>query len=377
MASQPGIIFHVFYGLFMTRAYVISFVLLALLATTVVRAQERYFYSGKTFGSEAMYNPLSVIINGGFDVLQASTHSRSVSVIPFHTGFDNVWRNITDPFPQISRFGWNRFVNQEVFPTSLKIDQAQYFPNYTLHLIGGGMEYRATREWFDYNGASVPTLWALTTMVVYHLLNETIENDAVVGPNVDPIADMLIFDPAGILLFMDDDVAEFFSTKLHLTDWSGQAAYGPQYQTIENHGQSFVMKYVLPFAPSTSIFYHFGDSGMLGLSFARQDGTAISVSGGVATKEIRAVDMHNGARTVSVSLGWMAGIFYDRDNSLLASLVLSNRANEALKLNIYPGIIRFGSFSPGLFCGLGGAGQFTAGMAFRFSPVGLAFRSTE
>jgi hypothetical protein len=204
-----------------------------------------------------------------------------------------------------------------------------------------------------------------------------VENDAFVGPNVDPIADVLIFDPIGIILFMSDDVTAFFSHTMHLTDWSGQAAYGPQYKTIENQGQNFVMKYALPFAPATSIFYHFGDSGMLGLSFAREDGTAISVSGGVATKEIRQVDIRNGARTMSISMGWIAGIFFDRENSLLASLILSNRINEVMKLNIYPGVIDCGSFSPGVFCGLGGSGQFTAGVAIRYSPIGLSFRSTE
>ena len=356
---------------------IVFLIFLTTVATIAVHAQERYFYSGKTYGSEAMYNPLSVIINGGYDVLQAATRSRSMDSIPYKTGFNNVWRNISNPFPQIEKFGWSRFIGQEVFPTSLRIDKAQFFPNYTLHLIGGGMEYRATREWYDVHGAPSPTLCALGTMVAYHLLNETVENDSYIGPNVDPIADMLIFDPAGIILFMSDDVAAFFSRTLHLTDWSGQAAYGPQYNTLENQGQNFVMKYALPFAPATSIFYHFGDSGMLGLSFARKDGTAISASGGVATKQIRVVDVRNGTRTVSVSLGWIAGIFFDRENSLLASLILSNRVNEAMKLNIYPGVIDCGSFSPGVFCGLGSRGQFTAGVAIRYSPIGLSFRSTE
>jgi hypothetical protein len=360
-----------------SRIHVIIAVFFITAGALCAQEEKFFFYSGRDYGSEAMYNPLSVIINGGYDVLQASTHTRSVTAISYSVGYTNVWKNISNPFSQIEKFGWKRFINQEVFPTNLMIDKAQYFPNYTLHLIGGGMEYRATREWYTYHHVPMPTLCALTTMAAYHFLNETIENDVFIGPNVDPVADMLIFDPAGIILFMSDDVAEFFSTKLHLTDWSGQAAWGPQFGTIENHGQNFVMKYALPFAPATSIFYHFGDSGMLGLSFSRKDGTAISVSGGLATKEIRDVDMRNGARTVSVALGWIAGIFYDMDNSLLASLILSNRANEAVKLNVYPGVIRLGSFSPGIFCGLGGSGQFTAGMVFRFSPVGLSFRSTQ
>jgi hypothetical protein len=344
---------------------------------TYAQESKPYFYFGRDFGSEAMYNPLSVIVNGGYDVLQASTHSRSVVTIPYAVGAANVWRNISNPFPQIEKFGWNRFINQEIFPTTLTIDKAQFFPNYTLHLIGGGMEFRAMREWYEYHQVSAPTMCTLVTLAAYHYLNETIENDAFVGPNVDPIADILVFDPAGIILFLSDDVAEFFSGTLHLTDWSGQAAYGPQFGTIENHGQNFIMKYRLPILNGTSLFYHFGDSGMLGLSFDRSDGTAISISGGFATKEIREVDSRNGTRTMSVALGWIAGIFYDRENSLLASIVLSDRTNELMKLNVYPGIVHVDSFSPGLFCGVGRDGQFTVGAALRWSPAGLAFRSRQ
>ncbi len=354
-------------------------VLSLLLFAGTLPAQEEtlYFYHGRDFGSEANYNPLSVIINGGFDVLQASTHSRNLSTVDFGTGFTNVWDNITNPIPQIDKYGWSRFLGQEVFPSSFRIDKAQYFPNYTLHLIGGGMTYRATREWYIVNGVPEPTLCALASMAAYHLLNETVENSSFRGPNVDPIADVLIFDPAGILLFLSDDVSEFFSSTMHLADWSGQAMIDPRFGTIQNHGQNFIMKYRLGFLPTTSIFYYFGDSGMLGLSFLRSDNTSISVSGGLATTEVRQVDVRNGARTVSVSLGWMSGIFYDRDNSLLMSLIFSDRTNDRMRFNIYPGIIHLGPVSPGLFCGVAAGRQLTAGFTVRYTPLGIAYRNRE
>jgi hypothetical protein len=208
-------------------------------------------------------------------------------------------------------------------------------------------------------------------------VNEATENGSFVGPNVDPISDVYIFDIGGVILFSSDAVAGFFSRTLSLTEWSGQIAYNPTHNTIENQGQNFVMKYKLPFLKKTSLFYYFGDSGMLGLSFLRDDHDCISVSGGFVAKELRLVDTTNGARTISVDMGLIGGVFYDRENSLLASLIVSDRINEKIKLNIYPGVIHLGPVSPGLFVSLGKGDQVIAGLTIRYSPVGIAYRSSQ
>ncbi len=339
-------------------------------------AQEPYyFYHGKTFGSESLINPGSLIINAGFDILQSATHSRKLSTIKFGTGARNVYDNLSDPFTQINKFGWDRFIGQEVFPTSFKIEKAQWFPNYTLHFIGGGLDARMMYEWYRFHDVPYPTLFAGLTVAVYHVVNEAVENDAFVGPNVDPIADIFIFNLSGSLLFTSDAVAEFFSGTLHMTTWSGQPAWNPQFNTLENHGHYYIMRYKLPFASQTSLFYHFGDNGMLGLSFLQSNNESITVAAGAAARELRTVDVTNGARTVTVSLGWIAGIFYDRENSLLASLMASNRVNEKLRLNLYPGVIDLWGFSPGLFASIGNRNQFIAGFSIQYSPIGLAYRN--
>ncbi len=286
-----------------------------------------------------------------------------------------MWQNLKDPFTQIQKFGWNRFIGQEVFPTSLSIEKAQYFPNYTLHLIGGGMDSRMMLEWYKFHGIPYPSLFTGLTVAAYHFVNEAVENDLYRGPNVDPIADIYLFDIGGVILFSSDDVAKFFSETLHMTSWSGQPAWNPTYNTLENQSQYYVIKYRLPFAERTSVFYHFGDNGMLGLSYLRDNHESITAGAGFATRELRTVDVTNGARTVSVSLGWIAGIFYDRDNSLLASLMASNRINEKVRLNIYPGVIDLFGVSPGFFCSIGRLNHFIAGISIQWSPAGLAFRS--
>jgi hypothetical protein len=342
----------------------------------IVSSQDHYyFYHGRQFGSESLINPGSLLINAGFDILQATPHTRKFADIKFGTGARNVYNNIIDPFPQIDKFGWNRFIEQEVFPTSLNIEKAQWFPNYTLHLIGGGMDSRMMVEWFSYHNVPYPSLFAGLTIATYHFVNEAVENSDYVGPNTDPIADIYIFDLGGVLLFSSDAVAEFFSTTLNMTAWPGQPAWNPQFNTLENHGQFYVVKYKLPFAPSTSLFYYFGDNGLFGLSFLQKNNESITFAIGATQKQLRTVDVTNGARTVSVTLGWMAGIFYDRDNSLLASLIASNRINEKLRLNLYPGVVDLWGFSPGFFASVGYMNQFIAGISLQFTPMGLAYRN--
>jgi hypothetical protein len=349
-----------------------------LLAAPVARAQQSapYYYHGYTYGSEALYNPATLIVNGGFDILQSATHSRDLSTIKFGTGAKNLWENLKDPFPQIRKYGWKRFIGNEVIPMSLKIDQAQFFPNYTLHLIGGGMESRMIDEWYIAHDVPLPALFTGVTLAAYHFVNEAVENDKFVGPNVDPISDVYLFDIGGVILFSSDAVAEFFSKTLQLTEWSGQIAYNPTHNTIENQGQNFVMKYRLPFLERTSLFYYFGDSGLLGLSFHRDNNECFSVGGGFVAKSLRNVDSTNGARTISIDMGLIGGIFYDRNNSLLASLVVSDRINEKAKLNLYPGVFHIGPVSPGLFVSIGKGDQLIAGLTIRYSPFGIAYRSS-
>lgn len=350
-------------------------VLLTILLAPL-RSQERYyFYSGKPYGSEALINPGSLIVNAGLDILQSGTHSRQLSVIAFHVGLHNVADNLADPFTQIRKFGTRRFIGQEVFPTSLRLEEAQWFPNYTLHLIGGGYDTRLMYEWYRYHNIPAPALFAGVTVAAYHVINEAVENDRFVGPNVDPIADIYLFDLGGMLLFTSDDVAKFFSSTLHMTSWAGQPAWNPRYGTLENHGQNYVIRYPLRFLHNTSLFYHFGDNGLFGLSFLRPDDESISVAVGATQRQLRTVDVRNGARTVTVELGWMAGIYYDRSNSLLASAMVSNRINERLRLNLYPGVFDLWGFSPGFFAALGAKDQFVAGFSLQYSPLGLAYRN--
>ncbi len=347
---------------------------LFLLLSSHAQEKKFYFYKPISYGSDATFNPFSMLVNGGFDELQAYWRPNSFAELPWKGGSSNVWANITSPLPQISKYGWKDFFTHEVFPTSLSAEKAQYFPNYTLHLIGGGMAYRKAAEWFDYYGYPVPYFLAAVTAMGYHYINEIIENgESFFYSNVDPIADLLIFDPLGIILFSFDGVCDFFSTKVELFDWNSQPAFSFLPFAIRNTRQSFVIRYPISKSNRTSIIYHFGAFGELGLSYKTNNEDAISVTGGLTSKQVYTIENpYTGAVRPAIKFGPRVGVYWDRNNSLMMSLVLTDNFKEFFYFDVYPGVVSVGSVSPGFFILVGKKAQITLGVTFSFLPIGLS-----
>jgi hypothetical protein len=167
-------------------------------------AREPYFYKGYEYGSQALYGPLWVFLNRGFDVLQDRSGSRSIFQQEYARNGENVGKNLIDPIPAIGHRGWGRFLREEILPLSYTRTSARWVPNYTLHLIGGGTTYTALAEWYEAHGVPGPHFFSAGTLLASAFLNETLENKGVVGDNTDAIADFFFFDIGGILLFSFD-----------------------------------------------------------------------------------------------------------------------------------------------------------------------------
>jgi len=71
------------------------FILLLFLSGSLY-SQTNYFYTGKNYGSESTFNPVSVILNGGFDIFQVE-RNRDLRSVTFYAGLKNVYNNIVDP----------------------------------------------------------------------------------------------------------------------------------------------------------------------------------------------------------------------------------------------------------------------------------------
>lgn len=347
----------------------LKFLILLFLLSGSIYSQTSYFYTGKNYGSEATFNPVSLIINGGFDIFQVQ-RNRDISHVPFSEGLKNVYHNIADPITPINNYGWWKFIKDQVIPFSIDKSDAQYWPNYTLHLIGGGRTYAAMTEWYEYHNFPSPSLFSILTMASYHIVNEAVENEAYQGDNVDPIADIYIFDIGGIVLFSFDGVKKFFAEEMNLADWSLQPAFTPRGSELHNVGQYFSIKWKLPFSDNFHLFYYFGTNGMGGLSYKYNDGTAVSFGVGFAASDLFIVDKRTNKKSLNLDIN--AGIFYDKDNSLLASLVYAKKSDYMVNLNVYPGILKFGTFSPGFFTAVSPGGKFIWGLSASWLPFGIA-----
>ncbi len=350
--------------------------LLLLLMSTGAMAQEPpyYFYHGYDYGSEATFNPLSIIINGGYGIFQLGQRDRRLAGVDYRAGWRNVWNNVAHPLAAIREYGWKAFIRTEIVPTTLAPRSSQYFPNYQNHLIGGGMTYRAFVEWFRWHDVPYPKLWALMSLTAYHTLNEVVENNRYQGVNVDPIADMLVFNPLGVLLFSSDRVARFFSETLNLRDWSFFPTIDPSLGTLENNGQNFVIKIRLGHSTPWHLFYQFGLNGILGLSYKRADGRSLSFGAGLLARNLRRVQRDDGVRHLTVDLVWNAGVFYDRNGSLMASVLFSGGRSYRFRATVYPGLLRIAGMRPAAFVAVGERGDVVWGLSLPSLPIGLATR---
>jgi hypothetical protein len=277
---------------------------------------------------------------------------------------------LSNPFKPINNYGWWNFIKDQVLPLSLNKKNAQFFPNYSLHLIGGGMEYAALKEWFEYNNYSGAGWLSAATVMAYHLVNEIAENGNYIGEDVDPIADIYIFDIGGILLFTSESVKRFFAEDLNLADWSQQPSFSIRNGELHNNGQFFSIRWKFPFLDSWYAFYYFGTNGVGGLSYKFKDGSGISVGFGLRASDLILLDEKTNKKTLG--LVGNLGVFYDKNNSLLASLSVTIKTDYMVNLNIYPGIIKFDNVSPGIWGAYGQNGNVILGFTFSWLPFGFA-----
>lgn len=354
-------------------------ILLLFLPAGKGQSQEKhyYFYHPEiTIGSEVMFNPLSVILNGGYDVLRNGNHSKDITAQYYKIGAQNVLKRVFNPLDNIEKYGWRKFLTSEVFPVSTNSDDFQYFPNYGNHLVGHGMKYVKLSEWYDYHGCPYPKTFAMLTSLSYAFLNEVIENRDNTYITVDPIADMLIFNPLGYFLFSFESVKKFFSETLPMYDWSLQPLINPFNNRLENAGEQYVVNYGIN--ERYNIFFYWGTSGILGLTYKLKSAYNISLgAGGIVNKLIAKQRIRSKFWTLYVApetIDGAVGLFYDYKHSLLSSLILTGPFYYNLQLNIYPGLLEVGPFKPGVYLAAGEIDGFQIGISMAYFPFGLNYK---
>ncbi len=357
------------------KVYLYFTIILFYFCASASAQEKKYYYYNpdNNFGSDALFNPLSLLINGSFDVLRNGSHSKNIFDQYYGKGYRNVFWNLGRPLKTISDYGWDRFVELEIFNLEFNSNKANFLPNFADHTIGNGMLYVKLKEWFHYYNYPAPWLLSFLTTNVYQLTNEAIENGKHKGPNIDLVADVYIFNVLGFILFEFDFMNRFFSETLPMYDWSLQPMFSLNNTSFENTGQQYVVRKELPFIDNWSGFVFWGLNGIAGLSYSPNQIDSYSLGVGQVTNKINA-NLRGNLRFLTPDIDGALAFFFDRNNSLLLSVLVTGPKLPNIRVNIYPGLVKIGGLTPGIFIGLGEWDKFVFGINFyHHLPFGLGF----
>lgn len=315
-------------------------------------------------GSDAQFNPLSVVLNHGFDQLRTSKR-KDFRNFPYSASFAAVMRSVVRPDKPIRRYGLGNWLRDEIFPLTLrKSGGGQWYPNYTLHLFGSGVTYVRLADWYhDHGLESHDRLAAGLTTYAYHLLVETNENGPTADQGVDALSDLLVFDTASLVLWNQRWMRRLFSGPVEVTDWYGQISLGEPGNTIENAYSMVVVRARVPYTSNWKLTLTHGFVFLAGVSRRFGANDWLTVGGGADAPVNPVID--STTRKKSAELEPNGGIFYDRDGSLLASVVNRGGSDNGATLNVYPGVLGWRMVQPSFWLQLNRGGGVRFGVSSR------------
>lgn len=324
------------------------------------------------YGSAAVWGPLGLVANRGLSLLQYEGVTRDLAVLPWGPGLDATLDALARPGDAIRRYGgWGRFLRKEFLPADLDVWEWAWAPNYTGHLLAGGISYRQLWEWFDAHGMAHSRVTAAVFYYATMMVNESLENGDGPPGNSSTVADLYFWDPAGMVLFSFDPVARFFAETLQAADWSPQASVSPGLRVL-NNDQTMAYKVPLPFVRSVRLLVLTSHGGSAGLSVRLDGGYNLGATLGFNARD-RIVDPRSGTERVEVQRG--GGLFLDREGSLLASLTVSGA--ERIQANVFPGVLPGWLGRIGVWGGLDSRRRPSLGIATtRTLGLGFGFRGS-
>jgi hypothetical protein len=310
-------------------------VLAVALGASLARAVsiEPLFAKPTRWGSDAQFNPVSMVLNEGWDITQLENRENRIAVLNGSDAFRRLGRTMSHPLASIRREGPGSFFFSEIVPTSMRAEKAQWIPNYQLHLVGGGILNVKAEQWYRDNGYASPKLMALATSATAWVLNEASEiSQSSSDFSTDPVADLLLFDLAGVLVFQSTAVRSIVFGRMEAMNWPLQPSLDPRDGRVLNAGQYYAFKMPLPSTRDWKFFYHMGLGNIAGLSRRVGAGHSLSVGGGAHATRIVQIDSTRN----SAALAPKIGLFWDHDNSLWASVFYNGQSVQRFSVQIYP-----------------------------------------
>lgn len=363
-------------SLYLLRLSSLIMILICLFSNLYCEEKYYFYKPDIKIGSESVFNPLSMSINGGFDILRNGAHDKRLTEQAYQNGFKYTMKSVLNPFDTIEQIGWKEFMEQEFPNFKLSKEKLNFMPNLPIHTIGEGMRFAKVSEWYDYHGYPYPKTLGLLTSISYQLLNETMEQGEPKRRRTDPVADVCFYNNLGFVLFSINPVKRFFSETFVINDWSLQPMYNPLNDNIENAGEQYCGKYKL--TKDYAVFCYWGMDFLAGVSKKVNEDHALSLGVGQVVNKIDTKYINGEYVAVVSTIDLAVGVFYDYENSLLASTHFSmNKDTFKAKLNVYPGFLSFASIKPGMYSKFsykdGEVTEVLIGMSIDKLPVGLIF----
>lgn len=317
------------------------------------------FWRPDGVGSERVFSPLHSSLQYALD----GTQIRGASTDGYDDKVQLVLDHLREPLRTIENGdgGWRDFVNSELVPIDPRRpgDSLAILPNVFLHTLGGGLLYRKTAEWFEGHGVPLPWLLSGVLAMAVEVLGEASEKP--VTDDTDEIADVYVFRPLGIWLLHDAGRARLVRDGLGMVDWPYLAMWDVDDREFTNVGMNYALRPTWFGCDDVRPFAHIGITNVFGLSHrVSAAGDRVSWGAGVATVTVDPVELR-----------WSAGLFWDRDGGLLASLIGNGADGYAVRVNLYPGALFAADVPLGVFAGVRDDGELTAGVMFGL-PVGAA-----
>jgi hypothetical protein len=303
--------------------------------------------------------PISNYLNTALDSAQTPLAFHEKNYFNNHT---RVFKELGNPVLYINRDGgFFKFFHDEWITT-------RAIPGYTLHLLGGGYDFRFVAEWFDYNGVPVPYLFSFITTYMARIGNKAIESTNKFLTSHNDLSDLLFFDIIGNLLYLNDDVTRFFFNDLGVRNWAGQPLLNVRNLSIINCGNYYVVRpyffndYVRP-------FLLMGMQYLAGLSFSIDKNYSLTLSAGVAVTRPFDPD-HDTFHTNLKKIRPAGGIYFDRNGTILASIILNGTESYKFRLNIYPELLKIDYVHMGFFLAVDDYNRVIMGINF-YSVFGI------
>jgi hypothetical protein len=308
-----------------------------------------YFYHDSGYGTDAYAGPFDVLLNKGLAVAQWEGRGRDLFSYPY--GWEAVDRSLRYPGHAVDQHGgWGEVLLNHLVPFySNEWRAAQWAPNYFGHVLEGGVTHRRLTEWYQARGVPLSALWSGLTVYSASVLNEAYENTTGLDwakrhGQSGTVMDLYFFDPLGILLFQSDAVSRFFSHAAGVALWPTQGSIVLPEALVMNNSNHLVFKLPLFFTDRASLFAKTGLGLEVGFTLHRHHGIDVSLGVGRESREqFLGAELH----VEKIRTGWSGGVWVDRNNVLLASLLLDEHTDRRLALNVYPGVAPLGGLKLG------------------------------